>query len=165
MARDMVDLSVVKGGAESAKSGASSTLLGATSGVDPIAYSVDTLLRPSENASTARNASADTPQKADTSQRDISSIFATSATNGSLSGDDRTRVAHIVAARDNLQEADAENRVDGVFAQVKSAADKVRNANDAARKAGIALALKLAPNAPNAPGADRTPRAQQSHDG
>jgi nucleoid DNA-binding protein len=151
--------SAVKGGAELAKSGASSISSGATSGADPLAYSVDTLLRPGENASTAKNGSAETSQRADTSQRDISSILATSATNGSLSADDRARVAHMVAARDGLQEADAENRVDGVFAQVKAAADKVRNANDAARKAGIALALKLAPNAPggeaHAQGADK----------
>ena len=66
-----------------------------------------------------------------------------SGTNGSLSNDDRARVARIVAARDGLQQADAERRVDGVFAQVKAAADKVRDANDAARKVGIVLALKL----------------------
>jgi hypothetical protein len=37
-----------------------------------------------------------------------------------------------------------------VFAQVRAAADKVRDANEAARKAGIVLALTLAPNAPGA---------------
>ena len=150
--------SVVKGGAELAKSDTSSMSSSATSVAAPIAYDVDTLLRPNENASAAKSGTADTSQKADTSQRDVSSILATSGTNGSLSSDDRARVAHIVAARDGLQEADAENRVDGVFAQVKAAADKLRNANDAARKAGIGLALKLAPNA--SPAASPAPNGE-----
>jgi hypothetical protein len=134
--------SAVKGGAELAKSGASSMSSGGASVADPIAYGVDTLLRPNESAS------ADKIGTADTSQRDVSSILATSGTNGSLSNDDRARVARIVAARAGLQQTDAEKRVDGVFAQVKAAADKIRDANDAARKAGIVLALSLAPNAP-----------------
>jgi nucleoid DNA-binding protein len=84
----------------------------------------------------------------------MSSILATSGTNGSLSNDDRARVARIVAARAGLQQTDAEKRVDGVFAQVKAAADKIRDANDTARKAGIVLALTLAPNASLAPNSE-----------
>jgi nucleoid DNA-binding protein len=141
--------SAVKGGAELAKSGASSMSSGATSGVDPIAYGVDILLRPNESASAGKSGTADTSQRADSSQREVSSILATSGTNGSLSNDDRARVARIVAARAGLQQTDAEKRVDGVFAQVKAAADKIRDANDTARKAGVVLALSLAPNAPN----------------
>ena len=151
--------SAVKGGAELSKSGASSTSSGESSVAAPLAYGVDTLLRPNESAPAGKSASADASQMADASQRDVSSILAASGANGSLSGDDRARVAQIVAARDGLREADAQNRVDGVFAQVKAAANKVRNANDAARKAGIVLALKLAPNAPNGesrgPGVDK----------
>jgi nucleoid DNA-binding protein len=139
--------SAVKGGAELAKSGASSTSSGA-SVADPMAYSVDTLLRPNESAPAAKSGIADT------SQRDMSSILATSGTNGSLSNDDRARVARIVAARAGLQQTDAEKRVDGVFAQVKAAADKIRDANDTARKAGIVLALTLAPNASLAPNSE-----------
>ncbi len=135
--------SAFKGGAELAKSGASSMSSGGASVTDPIAYGVDILLRPKESASTGKSGTADT------SQREVSSILATSGTNGSLSSDDRARVARIVAARSGLQQTDAEKRVDGVFAQVKAAADKIRDANDAARKAGIVLALNLAPNAPN----------------
>ena len=146
--------SAVKGGAELAKSGASSMSSGAMSGVDPIAYGVDTLLRPNEGASAGKSVTADT------SQREVSSILITSGTNGSLSNDDRARVARIVAARAGLQQNDAERRVDGVFAQVRAAADKVRDANEAARKVGIVLAVSSAPNAPSgelyAQGADRT---------
>ena len=75
--------------------------------------------------------------------------MAASATNGSLSSDDRARVARIVAARAGLTQIDADKQVDAVFAQVKAAADKLRDANDTARKAGIVLALSLAPNAPS----------------
>jgi nucleoid DNA-binding protein len=135
--------SAFKGGAELAKSGASSMSSGVTSGVDPIAYGVDNLLRPGESASAGKSGTADT------SQQEVSSILAAGGTNGSLSSDDRARVARIVAARAGLQQTDAEKRVDTVFASVKAAADKIRDANDAARKAGIVLALSLAPNAPN----------------
>jgi hypothetical protein len=135
--------SAFKGGAEVAKSGASSMSSGGASVVDPIAYGVDTLLRPTESASAGKIGIADT------SQREVSIILATSGTNGSLSNDERTRVARIVAARYGLQQTDAEKRVDGVFAQVKAAADKIRDANDTARKAGMVLALSLAPNAPS----------------
>ena len=116
--------------------------------------SVDNLLRPNESASAGKNGTADTSQRADTSQQEVSSILAASATNGSLSSDDRARVARIVAARAGLTQTDADKRVDAIFAQVKAAADKIRDANDAARKAGIVLGLSapnasLAPNAPN----------------
>jgi nucleoid DNA-binding protein len=153
--------SAFKGGAELAKSGASSMSSGATSVADPMAYSVDTLLRPNESASLRPNESASAAKSgtADTSQRDVSIILAASGTNGSLSNDDRTRVARIVAAHAGLQQNDAEKRVDGVFAQVKAAADKVRDANDAARKAGIVLALSLAPNASLTPNASISPNA------
>jgi hypothetical protein len=139
--------SAFKGGGELGKSGASSMSSSATSGVDPIAYGVDNLLRPGESASAGKTGTADT--SADTSQREVSSILATSGTNGSLSSDYRTRVARIVAARAGLTQTDADKRVDAIFAQVKAAADKIRDANDAARKAGIVLALSVAPNAPS----------------
>jgi nucleoid DNA-binding protein len=137
--------SAVKGGAETAKSGAAVSTGGASLS-DPLAYGVDTLLRPNESAS-AKNAAADTSPRADASQRDLATLLATSANNGSLSNDDRARVARVVASRGGLQQADAEKRVDGVFTQVKSAADKVRDANDAARKAGLVVVFALAPNA------------------
>ena len=141
--------SAFKGGAELANSGASSMSSGAASVAEPIAYDVDTLLRPNENAPAGKSGAADTSQKADTSQQEVSSILAARATNGSLSSDDRARVARIVAARAGLTQIDADKRVDAVFAQVKAAADKLRDANDTARKAGIVLALSLAPNAPD----------------
>ena len=147
--------SAVKGGADLAKSGASSMSSGVASVADPVAYSVDNLLRTNESASAGKSGTADT------SSREASSILAMGGTNGSLSNDDRGHVARIVAARASLAQSDAEKRVDAIFAQVKAAADKIRDANETARKAGIILALSLAPNAePLGYGVEKTPKSE-----
>ncbi len=134
--------SAVKGGADLAKSGASSMSSGVASVADPLGYSVDNLLRPNESASAGKGGTA-----ADTSPREAASILAMGGTNGSLSNDDRIHIARVVAARAGLTQTDADKRVDAIFAQVRTAADKIRDANETARKAGIILALGLAPNA------------------
>ena len=138
--------SAVKGGADLAKSGASSPSSGVASIADPIGYSVDTLLRPNESASAGKSALAGNSGTTDTSRQEFSRILVASAANGSLSSDDRTLVARVVAARAGLAPADAERRVDGIFAQVKAGADKIRDANEAARKAGLVFALSIAPD-------------------
>ena len=146
--------SAVKGGADLAKSGASSMSSGVASVADPIGYSVDNLLRPNESAAAGKGGTADT------SPREAASILAMGGTNGSLSNDDRIHIARVVAARAGLTQTDADKRVDAIFASVKTAADKIRDANETARKAGINLALSLAPNAEVA-----RPRCRQSLDG
>ena len=50
---------------------------------------------------------------------------------------DRTYLAQLAAQRTGLSQADAEKRVDEMMAQVDAAATKVREAADAARKAGL----------------------------
>jgi hypothetical protein len=57
-------------------------------------------------------------------------------------------------ARSRRAPVDAEKRVDAIFAQVKAAADKTRDANETARKAGITFALSFAPNAEALDGSD-----------
>jgi nucleoid DNA-binding protein len=133
--------SAVKGGADLAKSGASSMSSSVASVADPIGYNVDNLLRTSEGASAAKSGAVDA------SPRETASILAMGATNGSLSNDDHIHIARVVAARAGLTQTDADKRVDAIFAQVKTAADKIRDANETARKAGLILALSLAPNA------------------
>jgi len=121
------------------------------------------LLRPSESASAGKSALAGNNGTTDTSRQEFSRILVASAANGSLSGDDRTLVARVVAARAGLAPADAERRVDGIFAQVKAAADKIRDANEAARKAGLTLALSVGPNAsPLGYSDDKTPRSDRT---
>jgi hypothetical protein len=61
--------------------------------------------------------------------------------DGNLSTPDRTYLAKLVAARTGLSQADAEKRVDDVYAQAREAELKAKQAADAARKAGAQLAL------------------------
>ena len=84
--------SAVKGGAELAKSGASSVSSSVASVADPIGYSVDNLLRIDDGALAGKSAATDT------SRQEISRILIADAANGSLSGDDRALVAR--ACRD-----------------------------------------------------------------
>jgi nucleoid DNA-binding protein len=151
--------SAVKGSADLAKSGASSMPSGVASVADPIGYSVDNLLRIDDSVSAAKSGLAGNSGTTETPRQEISRILVMSAANGSVSSDDRAFVARVVATRSGLAAADAEKRVDSIFAQVKAAADKTRDANETARKAGIILALSLAPNAdPLGYGVEKTPK-------
>ena len=133
--------SAVKGGAALVKSGATSMSSSVASVADPIGYGVDNLLRIDDSASAAKSGPGGSSGTTDTPRQEISRILVMSAANGSVSSDDRSYVARVVATRAGLAPADAEKRVDSIFAQVKAAADKIRDANETARKAGIILAL------------------------
>jgi len=78
---------------------------------------------------------------------EVARIFATSMHNGSLAPDDRTYLAQTVAARTGLAPADAEKRVDDVYARMNAAAEKAKaaakDAADKARKAAATAALWL----------------------
>jgi hypothetical protein len=155
--------SAVKGGADIAKSGASSVSSSVASVADPIGYSVDNLLRIDDGASAGKSSLAGNSAATDTSHQEISRILIAGAANGSLSGDDRALVARAVATRAGLAPADVEKRVDAIFVQVKAAVDKTRDANETARKVGVILALSLAPNAePLGRGVDKAPRGDAS---
>jgi hypothetical protein len=157
--------SAVKGGAEVAKSGASALASGVGLSADPIGYEVDALLRNDGSVAANKSAAVGSNVTVETSHREVSRVLAMAAANGSLSGDDRIYVARAIAARTSLSQADAEKRADAVFAQVRAATDKMRDANEAARKAGIILALNVMPG----PGAepidarfDNSPRTDAS---
>ncbi|MGV8868114.1 MAG: hypothetical protein ACOH2S_14405 [Janthinobacterium svalbardensis] len=76
---------------------------------------------------------------------EIGKIFATSLSTGSLAADDRAYLGQVVASRTGLRQAEAEARVDAVYARAaKAAADakaKAQQAADTARKAGAHTAL------------------------
>jgi hypothetical protein len=78
---------------------------------------------------------------------EVARIFATSIQNGSLAADDRTYLAQTVAARTGMAPADAEKRVDDVYARMTAAAAKAKatakDAADKARKAAATAALWL----------------------
>jgi hypothetical protein len=91
---------------------------------------VDTLLRPASPSAQS--------QGADGSRDEMGRLFTSSfRTGGDLKANDREYVAKVVAARTGLSRADADKRVDDVFAQIK--AD-----TDAARKATAQLSFWLA---------------------
>ena len=77
----------------------------------------------------------------------VTRIFARDLPSGTLAPDDRTYVAQIVARRDGISQAEAEQRVDQTVTQVKAAEDQARQAADKARKTaafgGIVTALAM----------------------
>jgi hypothetical protein len=72
-------------------------------------------------------------------------ILARALYNGDLPGADKTYLAQLVAGRTGLSQPDAEKRVADVFDQAQKAkqqaADKAKEAADAARKTGVYVAL------------------------
>jgi len=72
-------------------------------------------------------------------------IFTRALYNGDLPAADKTYLAQLVASRTGLSQPDAEKRVDDAFNQAKAAkqqaADKAKEAADAARKTGVYVAL------------------------
>jgi hypothetical protein len=118
---------------------------------NPLDYFSDMLLRAAPAAVPA--AAAGTPAMpaatAGTSVADqrveIGRIFATGLSTGSLAADDRAYLGQVVASRTGLTQAEAEARVDVVYARAaKAAADakaRAQLAADTARKAGAHTAL------------------------
>jgi hypothetical protein len=102
---------------------------------DPTAYYADMVLR------------TDHPPPADQTgaELEVRRIFATALTAGDLPAADKTYLAQLVASRTGISQADAEKRVTDVFAQAKSAkenaANKAKEAADAARKTGVYVSL------------------------
>ncbi len=83
------------------------------------AYFVDTLLRATSSTSARDNSAV---------SGEIGLILANALRDGEIPPADKTYLAHVVAARTGVSEADAEKQVDDVFTQARQAADKVRKA-------------------------------------
>jgi len=122
--------------------------------LDPNAYFIDAMLRPTAIANSANNAapvsggaanttaakSAATPRSFDASNgtpRDLEAsnaalhsevavIFANDLRQGDLAAEDKTYLGQIVAARTGISESDAEQRVANAFTQIQQAADTAR---------------------------------------
>jgi hypothetical protein len=106
---------------------------GGSTGNQGSAYFVDTLFRSSNPAD---------GNKAD-SEAETGRILAKSLQDGQvvLSPADKTYVAQTVAARTGIAQADAEQRVDTVVAQINDASQDARQAADAARKRSAQLSI------------------------
>ncbi|OBV37792.1 hypothetical protein [Janthinobacterium psychrotolerans] len=121
---------------------------GTSGAVHPLDYFSDMLMR-SAPAPAAAGAPAmpvtDAHVNAADQRVEIGRIFASSMSNGSLAADDRVYLAQMVARRTGATQAEAEARVDAVYARAtKAAADakaKAKEVADAARKAGAKSAL------------------------
>ena len=101
----------VVGGAASAATQAASTVVGNTDS-DPYGYFVDSLFRDDRPAAVSDDAVRGT----------VTRIFARSLSNdGQLAAEDRIYLAQLVAQRTNLTQADAERRVDEVYARTQKA--------------------------------------------
>jgi len=119
------------------------------SGVNPLDYFSDMLMRsaPAPVAATGAPAMpvADAPVNAADQRVEIGRIFASSMSNGALAADDRAYLGQLVAKRSGVTQAEAEARVDAVYARAtKAAADakaKAQQAAETARKAGAHTAL------------------------
>ncbi len=121
--------------ANGAASGLSSAAPQAASTVNPQQLFVDKLFR-TDNAApapaTAPAAGAANPApapaaNANNSRAEVLRLWTASVGAGQdLTPDDRTYLAHVVAARTGLPQADAEKRVDAVVTEAKAAADRAR---------------------------------------
>jgi len=118
---------IAAGASEGATEKAASSMPGSVS-----AYSVDSLFR--GKPVDARENGADVDAEA-------MRILATSITDEGLSKADRDYLAQLVATRTGLSQADAEQRVDSVVAQVKAAEVKARAAAETARKVAATTSM------------------------
>ncbi|MBX9409667.1 hypothetical protein K5E40_28850 [Pseudomonas baetica] len=129
--------SVISGGVQagaSVASGAASAMTQAAgtaatnTNSNQYGYFIDSLFRDDRPASVSDDAAHGA----------VARIFAQSLANGQLSAEDRTYLAQLVAQRTNLTQADAERRVDEVYARTQKAiADaklKAQQAADTAAK-------------------------------
>jgi len=121
----------VAGGAASAMTQAAGTAAANTDS-DQYGYFVDSLFRDDRPAAVSDDAARGT----------VTRIFAQSLANGQLSAEDRTYLAQLVAQRTNLTQADAERRVDKIYARTQKAiADAKVKAQQAADTAAKVAAL------------------------
>ncbi|PHV32914.1 hypothetical protein CSQ94_11505 [Janthinobacterium sp. BJB312] len=126
--------------AAAAGAGAAGAKAGEGSDANPLDYFSDMLLRAAPAAGTGEAGGTVAEQRLETGR-----IFATSLSTGSLAADDRAYLGQVVASRTGLTQAEAEARVDAVYARAaKAAADakaRAQQAADTARKAGAHTAL------------------------
>jgi len=129
-------------------------------GGNPMDYYIDLLFRPAaaQGAATGTTTGTTATMPAPTAtggpandigpaRGEITHIAAASFKDGTLmlTPEDKTYVAELVAQRTGMSQQDAEKRVDEVVAKAKASTDeavtKAKEAADAARKAGVALAI------------------------
>ena len=132
--------SAISGGVHAASIVAAGASAGASAGATsnpsnyggPMAYYIDTLFRSDHPAPDA----SDQEVHAESLR-----IIVTDMKNGAVPEADKAYLAQLVSARTGLSQPDAAHRVDDVLAQIDAAEAKMRQAAEAARKAGAYFAL------------------------
>jgi len=123
----------VQAGATVAASAASAAGAGSAmkAGDNDSAYFIDTLFRDNRPVSVSDDAA----------HAVASRIFLRGLSEGQISADDRTYLARVIAQRTEISQAEAEQRVDTVFAQAQQAKQAALQAADTARKVAAGSAL------------------------
>jgi hypothetical protein len=80
------------------------------------------------SAATTPNRPGNAPSSGDKARSEISRILASSVASGSITPENRTQAAQLVAQRAGIPQAEAERRVDQAVNDARSAADKARRA-------------------------------------
>ena len=137
----LIAISVIAGGARAALSGAVDSAAVAATAVKGDAPSKPMLDYYSGMVLRSNGAVATT----DAERAEVANIVATTLARGSLSTEDRSYLAQLVAKRSGGTQAEAEQRVDAIYAQANKAAldaaAKARQVADAARSAGAKASL------------------------
>ncbi len=102
---------------------------------DPMAYWVDTLFRSNK---------AQTPENGTDTASEARQILARSAAQGSISAEDKTYLAQLIAQRTGLDQPEAEQRIDQVMASVSSAVDEAKAAANRVRRTTVVVAFVTA---------------------
>jgi hypothetical protein len=139
---------VVGGGARAAGDLASSAASGASQGAAQSSgaggglngYYVDQLFR-SNNNGQAGNTQTGSGQVGQDPRAEVTRILAMGVQNGSVSDNDKTYLAQLVAARTGVSQDDARKRVDTLISQEQAAEQKAKAAADQARKAAASLSF------------------------
>lgn len=98
---------------------------------DPVGYAVDTLFRKP----------APQPGSSEDVRGEATRIVLSGIAKGDIPAADRTYLAQLVSARTGIAQPEAEKRVSDLVANAQAAAQKAKEAADAARKAGATFAL------------------------
>jgi hypothetical protein len=112
------------------------TALAAAATADPMDLVLDTMLRPAAGASPRAQASTATEDP----RPQVSRLLAHAVSSGSLSEQNRTYLAQLVAQRAGIPQEEATKRVDEALSGAREAADKARRA---AVLAGLVTAISL----------------------
>jgi hypothetical protein len=114
--------------------GKAATVTAANTG-DPMDLVLDTMLRPQAGAAPAPAAGAaaprarpGTPAAGDETRAEIARTLASSVASGSMTDQNRTYLAQLIAQRTGVSQQEAEKRVNDALNAARAAADKARRA-------------------------------------